>query len=154
MCVYVCVYSNSRNDVPRVAQRYGTIAAHTRRRASVLIVFVLFSVHKHSFPGLIRQTLPLTFSDTAITNRHSDTTIFPAQSSLGADILVHWIGKIVWTCANSHKMNIYEPVSVKTGLNNMKMKIYITASLETISFSKHFLKFERITIVYHKDMGF
>ena len=23
-----CVYSNSRNDVPRVAQRYGTIAAH------------------------------------------------------------------------------------------------------------------------------
>ena len=36
----VCVYSNSRNDVPRVAQRYGTIAAHTRRRASVLVVFV------------------------------------------------------------------------------------------------------------------
>ena len=27
----VCVCSNSRNDVPRVAQRYGTIAAHTRR---------------------------------------------------------------------------------------------------------------------------
>ena len=36
------VYSNSRNDVPRVAQRYGTIAAHTRRRASVLVVFVVF----------------------------------------------------------------------------------------------------------------
>ena len=29
---YVCVCSNSRNDVPRVAQQYGTIAAHTRRR--------------------------------------------------------------------------------------------------------------------------
>ena len=29
------MYSNSRNDIPRVAQRYGTIAAHTRRRASV-----------------------------------------------------------------------------------------------------------------------
>ena len=40
MCV--CVYSNSRNDVPRVAQRYGTIAAHTRRRAFVLVVFVVF----------------------------------------------------------------------------------------------------------------
>ena len=26
----VCMYSNSRNDVPRVAQRYGTIASHTR----------------------------------------------------------------------------------------------------------------------------
>ena len=38
----VCVYSNSRNDVLRVAQRYGTIAAHTRRRASVLVVFVVF----------------------------------------------------------------------------------------------------------------
>ena len=38
----VCVHSNSRNDVPRVAQRYGTIAAHTRRRASVLVVFVVF----------------------------------------------------------------------------------------------------------------
>ena len=38
----VCVYSNSRNDVPRVAQRYGTIAAHTRCRASVLVVFVVF----------------------------------------------------------------------------------------------------------------
>ena len=76
----VCVCSNSRNDVPRVAQRYGTIAAHTRRRASVLVVFVVFS-------------------DPAITDRHSDTTIFLAQSSLGADILVHWIGKIVRTCA-------------------------------------------------------
>ena len=38
----VCVYSNSRNDVPRVAQRYGIIAAHTWRRASVLVVFVVF----------------------------------------------------------------------------------------------------------------
>ena len=38
----VCVYSNSRNDVLRVAQRYGTIAAHTRRRASVIVVFVVF----------------------------------------------------------------------------------------------------------------
>ena len=27
LCVCVCVYSNSRNDVPRVTQRYETIAA-------------------------------------------------------------------------------------------------------------------------------
>ena len=53
----------------------------------------------YSFAGLIRRTPPPTFSDTAITDRHSDTTIFPAQSSLGADILVYWIGKIVRTCA-------------------------------------------------------
>ena len=49
----VCVYSNSRNDVPRVSQRYGTIAAHIRRRAFVLVVFVAFCVHMHSFAGLI-----------------------------------------------------------------------------------------------------
>ena len=93
------MYSNFRNDVPRVAQRYGTIAAHTRRRASVLVVFVVFCVHMYSFAGLIRRTPPPTFSDTAITDCHSDTTIFPAQSSLAADILVYWIGKIVRTCA-------------------------------------------------------
>ena len=75
VCVCVCVYSNSRNDVPRVAQRYGTIAAHTRRRASVLVVVVVFCVHMYSFAGLIRRTPPPTFSDTAITDRHSDTTI-------------------------------------------------------------------------------
>ena len=62
----VCVYSNSRNGVPRVAQRYGTIAAHTRRRASVLVVFVVLCVHVYSFAGLIRRTPPPTFSATLI----------------------------------------------------------------------------------------
>ena len=38
------MYSNFRNDVSRVTQRYGTIAAHTRRRASVLVVFLAFNV--------------------------------------------------------------------------------------------------------------
>ena len=52
VCVCVCVYSSSRNDVPRVAQRYRTIAAHTRRRASVLVVFVVFCVQMYSFAGL------------------------------------------------------------------------------------------------------
>ena len=54
----VCVYSNSRNDIPRVAQRYGATAAHTRRRASVFVVFVVFCVHMHSFAGLIRHGYP------------------------------------------------------------------------------------------------
>ena len=39
--VCVCVYSNSRNDVPRVAPR---------RHASVLIVFVVFCVHSTVLP--------------------------------------------------------------------------------------------------------
>ena len=97
--VCVCVYSNSRNDVPRVAQRYGTIAAHTRRRASVLVVFAVFCVHMHSFAGLIRRTPPPTFSDTAITDRHSDTTIFQLRAHW---VRISWsIGseKIVRTCA-------------------------------------------------------
>ena len=77
--VCVCVYSNSRNDVPRVAQRYETIAAYTQRRASVPVVFVVYCVHMHSFAGLIRRTPPPTFSDTAITDRHSDTTISSSE---------------------------------------------------------------------------
>ena len=82
------MYSNSRNDVPRVAQRYGTIAAQTRRRASVFVVFVVFCVHMYSFAGLIRRTPPPTFSDTAITDRHSDTTIFQLRA--------HWV-RISWS---------------------------------------------------------
>ena len=75
-CTSVCVCSNSRNDVPRVAQRYGTIAAHIRHRASALVVLVVFCMHMHSFADMIRRTPPPTFSDTAITDSHSDTTIF------------------------------------------------------------------------------
>ena len=82
------VYSNSRNDVPRVAQGYGTIAAHTRCCASVLLVFVVFCVHMHSFASLIRRMPPPTFSDTAITDRHSDTTIFQLRA--------HWV-RISWS---------------------------------------------------------
>ena len=74
--------SNSSNDFLRVAQRYGTIAAHTRRRASVLVVFVVFCVLMYSFAGLIRRTPPPTFCDTAITDRHSDTTIFQLRAHL------------------------------------------------------------------------
>ena len=70
-------YSDSRNDVPRVAQRYGTIAAHTRRRASVLVMFVVFCVHMHNFAGLIRWTPPPTFSDTA----SPTATLIPLFSS-------------------------------------------------------------------------
>ena len=74
------MYSNSRNDVPRVAQRYGTIAAHTRRRASVHVVSVVFCVHMYSFAGLIRRTPPPTFSDTAIIESPT-ATLIPLFSS-------------------------------------------------------------------------
>ena len=100
----VCVYSNSRNDVPRVAQRYGTIAAHTRRCASVLVVFVVFCVHMRNVAGLIRRTPPPTFSDTAITDRHSDTTIFQLRA--------HWV-RISWSIGPEKSFRHVPPVGVE-----------------------------------------
>ena len=104
--VCVCVYSNSHNDVPQVAQRYGTIAAHTRRRASVLVLYVVvfFWVHLYSFAGLIRRTPPPTFSDTAITNRHSDTTIFQLRA--------HWV-QISWSIGSEKSFGHVPPVGVE-----------------------------------------
>ena len=107
----VCVYSNSRNNVPRVAQRYGTIAAHTLRHASVLVVFVVFCVHMHSFAGLIRPTPPPTFSDTAITDRHSDTTIFQLRA--------HWV-RISWSVGSEKSFGLVPPVGVEPSTSCMQ----------------------------------
>ena len=86
---------------PRVVQRYGTIAVHSRRRATVLLEFVMFWVLMNSFAGLIRRISRQTFSETAITDRHhSDTTIFSAQSTL-----VFSIGKFVLTCTAGESPN-------------------------------------------------
>ena len=109
--VCVCVCSNSRNDVPRVAQRYGTIAAHTRRRASVLVVFVVFSVHMYSFAGLIKRTPPPTFSDTEITDRHSDTTIFQLRA--------HWV-RISWSIGSEKSFGHVPPVGVEPSTSRMQ----------------------------------
>ena len=101
----LCVYSNSRNDVPRVAQRYGTIAAHTRRRASIHVVSVVFCVHMHSFAGLIRRAPPPTFSGTAITDRHSDTTIFQLRA--------HWV-RISWSIGSEKSFGTCAPGESRT----------------------------------------
>ena len=76
-----------------MAQQYGTIVAHTRRRASVLVV---------QFCWLIRRTPPPPPRRCSVTLQSPTATLiplFPAQSTLGADILVSWIGKIVRTSA-------------------------------------------------------
>ena len=109
----MCVCSNSRNDVPRVAQRCRTIAAHTRRRASILVVFVVFCVHMHSFAGLIRRTPPPTFSDTAITNRHSDTTIFQLRA--------HWV-RISWSIGSEKSFGHAAPVGVEPSTSCVQCK--------------------------------
>ena len=104
LIVCVCVYSNSRNDVPRVAQWYGTIAAHNQRRESVCVVFVVFCMHMYSFAGVIRRTPPPTFSDTVITDRHSDTTIFQLR--------VHWV-RISWYIGSEKSFEPVSPVGVE-----------------------------------------
>ena len=47
-------------------------------------ICVLFCVHIYSFAALISQTPPPKFSDTVITNHHSDTTFFQLRA--------HWCG--------------------------------------------------------------
>ena len=106
-CVYCVLIPILVLCVPRVARRYGTIAAHTRHRAFVLVVFVVFvvfCVHMHSFAGLIRRTPPPTFSDTAITARHSDTTIFQLRS--------HWV-RISWSIGSEKSFGHVPPVGVE-----------------------------------------
>ena len=131
VCVCVCVYvcSNSRNDVPRVAQRYGTIAAHTRRRVSVFLVFVVFCVHMYSFAGLIRRTPPPTFSDTAITDRHSDTTIFQLRA--------HWV-RISWSIESEKSFGHVPPVGVEPSTSCVQGEHPIhSARLSAIVYSQH-----------------
>ena len=105
--VVSCVYSNSRNDVPRVAQRYETIAAH----ASVLVVFVVFCVHMYSLAGLIRRTSPPTFRDTAIIDRHSDTTNFQLRA--------HWV-RISWSFGSEKSFGHVPPVGVEPSTSCMQ----------------------------------
>ena len=92
----VCVYSNSRNDVPRVAQRvWNHCPTHP---APVLVVFVVFCMHMYSFAGLISRMPPPTFSDTAISNRHSDTTIFQLRA--------HWV-RISWSIGSENRADMW-----------------------------------------------
>ena len=55
-------------------------------------VCVCIPVLVTTFPEWLSGTEPLP---------HTPYHNFPAQSSLGADILVYWIGKIIQTCAPS-----------------------------------------------------
>ena len=113
VCVFQFSFSNTPlcNDVPRVAQRYGTIAAHTRCSASVIVVFVVFCVHMHSFASLIRQTLPPVFTDTAITDRHSDTTIFQLRA--------HWV-LISWPIGSEKSFGHVPPVGLEPSTSCMQ----------------------------------
>ena len=83
----------------------------TRRRVSVLVVFIVFCMHIHSFAGLIRRTPPPTFSDTAITDRHSDTTIFHLRA--------HWV-RISWSIGSEKSFGHVPPVGVEPSTSCMQ----------------------------------
>ena len=59
----------------------GALPIALRGPASVLVMFVVFCGHMYSFASLIRWKPPPTFSDTAVTNHHSDTTVFQLRAS-------------------------------------------------------------------------
>ena len=80
--------SNSRSDIRRVAQRYGTMAAHTRRRASVLVMFIVYLLAHVQFCRFDKADATPTFSDTVVSDRHSDTIIFQLRA--------HWV-RLSWS---------------------------------------------------------
>ena len=91
----VCVYSNSHN-VTRVAQR----CVGPRYVCSVL----------HAHAQFCRFDKADATADVQWHCNHQPPLwyhYFPAQNSLGADILVYWIGKIVQTCAPSGSGTLY-----------------------------------------------
>ena len=51
----------------------------------------------HAHAGLIRRTPPPTFSDTAVTDRHSDTTIFQLSA--------HWV-RISWSIGSENRSDM------------------------------------------------
>ena len=77
------------------------MAGHTRRCMSVLVVYVLFCVYKYSFAVLIRRTLPSTFNNTAVTDRHYDTTIFHLE---------HTVMRLSWSIGSEKSLRHVPPV--------------------------------------------
>ena len=80
-------------------------------RASVLVVCVAFCMHMHNFASLIRQTPPPTFSDTAITDRHSDTSIFHLRA--------HWV-RISWSIGSEESFGHVPLVGVEPSTSCMQ----------------------------------
>ena len=99
--------------LPEWLKLYGTIAAHTRHRASVLVVFVVLCMHMYTFSGLISWTPPPTFIDTAITDRHFDTTIFQLRA--------HWV-RISWSIGSEKLFRHVPLVGVEPSTSCMQGK--------------------------------
>ena len=93
--------SNSRNEVPRVAQLYETKVACTRCRAFVLVVFVVFKRVRARFCRFDKADAT---ADTAITDRHSDINIFQPRA--------RWVRKF-WSIGSEKSFVHVPPVGVE-----------------------------------------
>ena len=84
--------------------RYGTMARTPGAVRPSSSCLKCVCVHMYSFAGLIRRTPPPTFSDTAITDRHFDTTIFQLRA--------HWV-RISWSIGSEKSFEHVPPVAVE-----------------------------------------
>ena len=88
-------------------------------------MFVVFCMHMYSFADLIRRTPLPTFSDTAITDRHSDTSIFQLR--------VHWV-QISWSTGSEKSFGHVPPVGVEPSTSCLQSEHPIHwARLSTLS---------------------
>ena len=86
----------------------------------------VFCVHMYSFAGLIRRTPPPTFIDTAITDRHPDTTIFQLRA--------HWV-RISWSIGSEKSFGHVPPVKQEFMLNLYFKFIVLPRSIFPVYFS-------------------
>ena len=110
VCMYVCMYVWYVVCIPILVTTFPEWLSgmeplpHTPGAVRPSSLCLLFCVHMHSFAGLIRRTPPPTLSDTAITDRHSDTTIFQLRA--------HWV-RMSWSIGLEKSLGHVPPVRVE-----------------------------------------
>ena len=104
---------------------------------SLALVFVVFCVLMYSFAGLIRRTPPPTFSDTSITDRHSDTTIFQLRA--------HWVW-ISWSIGSEKSFGHVPAVGVEPLTSCMQGE----HSIDKARLSAHEASVDRTNSIYSR----
>ena len=101
--MYVCMYQFSLRRPPSGSAVRNHCRTHPAPCVRPRCICSVFRAHVQ-FCGLIRRTPPPTFSDTAITDRHSDTTIFQLKA--------HWV-RISWSIGSEKSFEHMPPVGVE-----------------------------------------
>ena len=93
-----------------MAQLYGTMAVYTRRRASVLVLIMFVMCLRAYVCRFDKADGTPTSSDTAITDRYSDTNIFQLR--------VHWV-RISLSIGPEKSFGYVPPVGVEMEVANL-----------------------------------